>query len=226
MTDFIYWPHPTPVGINIEEVSGYESKSGKAWRELARQIYCENGRNAYREIYYSEIGAPLLEGSDQRISISHAGNLFVVASLPATPECDLETFSLRSALGVDCERKDREQVVHLRPRFLSEEELELIPEKDVAQNIVAWTVKEAVYKAMLTPGLDFRKMIRIHSLPEVKDFDPFNIPKLGKATVSVEKDDTLQTVEFDLYSYLSDDYVVTLAFSPKCAKFQPPRRKN
>lgn len=223
MTDFIYWPHPTPVGINVEEISGCESKSGKAWRELARQIYCENGKENYREIFYSDLGAPLLEGSDQRISISHAGNLFVVASLPPTPECDLERFSRRAALGVDCERGDRQQVLPLRPRFLSAEEMEMIPSDNVGDNILAWTIKEAVYKAMLTQGLDFRKAIRIISLPGLAEFDPFAKQESGKAAVTLSDGEKEETIDFDIYSYLSDGYIVTLAYSPKCAKFMPPR---
>ena len=47
--EFIYWP-PPPVGIKVEEISGMESKSGIIWRELAMQIYCENGRGGFREI--------------------------------------------------------------------------------------------------------------------------------------------------------------------------------
>ena len=36
--DFIYWRHPTPPGIKVEEVSGCASRSGRVWREMAMQI--------------------------------------------------------------------------------------------------------------------------------------------------------------------------------------------
>lgn len=232
MTDFIFWHHPTPVGIDIDEVSGCESRSGKTWREMARQIYCENGKESFREISYSDSGAPLLEGSDQRISISHADHLFVVASLPRTPESDLTRFSQRTALGVDCERSDRKQVLNIRKKFLNDAEQSMIPDDDVNMNILAWTIKEAVYKTMLHPGIDFCNAIKIVSLPELKDFDPFNLPELGKVCVDLgynlpgSSDKKRISEDFDIYSYMSDDYIVTVAFSPKCAKFSPPRPKK
>ena len=91
--EFIYWPHPTPVGIRVEEVSGMESKSGAIWRDMAMQIYCENGRDGYREIGHFPNGAPFLFGLTARISVTHTGHLLAVATLPKTPEADLSRFN-------------------------------------------------------------------------------------------------------------------------------------
>lgn len=103
-----------------------ETKSGRLWIDMAKQIYAENGRDAYREIGHFSNGAPFLFGSTSRISISHADHLLVVASLPRTPEADLSVFSPRTAMGIDAEHLDREQVVKVRSKFLSDDEMTLV----------------------------------------------------------------------------------------------------
>lgn len=231
--EFIYWPHPTPAGIKVEEISGMESKNGRTWREMALQIYCENGRDNYREIGHFPGGAPFIFGSTSRISITHTGHLLAVATLPKTPEADLSAFSPRAAMGIDAESIHRVQVLKVRSKFLSDSEMEMIAEDNVEANIVAWTAKEALYKAGMTEGLDFRKDISIISLPAIdRNINiPGNPPPVfGKATISLpdtdlgaDSSERKNTVEMDLYSYLSDNYCITLAFSPKCAKFG---RKN
>lgn len=211
-TEFIYWPHFTPVGIKVEEVSGGENRTGAVWRALAMQVYCENGRGGYRELRHRESGAPYIEGEEERISVTHTSGLLAVASLPRTPEADLEKFSPRTALGIDAECWNREKVCQLRERFLSEEELSLAPPDDVKASILAWTAKEALYKAALTPGLDFRRDIKISTLPNPDD------GTVGKALVRIGE--SKEQVEMELYSYTSENCCVTLAYSPKCAKYK------
>lgn len=232
MEDFVYWRHPSVPGIKIEEISGGSRYSGKLWREMAMQVYCENGRDEYRDVCHYASGAPFLYGSNQRISISHCEGLLVVATLPATPECDLSRFSPRAALGVDAETAGRSQVLSIRERFLSEAELSAIDADDVESNVLAWTAKEAAYKAALTPGLDFRTDIRIERLPRIAPavpvFDPaeFGLPDNQKdlpddffGEVALRINDAERDVRFRLYSYRSDDAIVTLCYAPKCAKF-------
>ena len=275
--DFIYWRHPTVPGIKVEEVSGGDIYSGATWLEMARQVYCENGRDAYRDLGHFRNGAPFLYGEQSRISVTHCRGLFVVATLPPTPEvdlaefseraamgislthtqgllavatlpptpeCPLEVFAERTALGIDAERADRSQVLKIRGRFLSDEELALVPADDVTANVIAWTVKEAAYKAAMTEGLDFRDAIRIRRMPrpappvpvfapreyglgaDVKDLpgeffgevaivipcvsDRGREPGAGGGTASLS---------LSVYTYMSDDCVVTLCYSPRCAKF-------
>ena len=221
--EFIYWPHPTPAGIRVEEVCGMESKSGRVWEEMARQIYCENGRDGYREIGYFSNGAPFLFGTQSRISITHTGHLFAVASLPKTPEADLAKFAPRTAMGIDAESVGRSQVLKVRERFLSDEELTMIPPDDLEANIIAWTAKEALYKAAMTEGLDLRRDIRLQSLPVIDrkmNLPGAPEPVIGKALINLpDSPDT----PMELYTYesegVSDSYIVTLAYSPKCAKY-------
>lgn len=220
-TEFIYWRHPSVPGIKIEEVCGGEDKKGKVWREMAMQVYCENGKDGYREVGHYRNGAPFLYGEESRISVSHTEGMLVVATLPSTPEIDLAEFSLRAAMGVDVERPDRSQVLRIREKFLSEEERKMIPAEEVLPNIMAWTAKEACYKAVLGATPDFARDIRIEQMPvcgpAVPVYDKGKFPGIvfGKAMVRLEAEE----IELTLYSFESEGFIITLAFSPKCAKF-------
>lgn len=234
-TDFIYWSHPTPVGIKVEEVFGMENRSGNLWKEMAKQIYCEHGPESYREIGYFQNGAPFIMGLEARISMTHTNHFLAVTMLPRTPETDLRVFNPRTALGIDAEKLDRGQVIKIRSKFLSDEELKMIPEDDLLKNIIAWTCKEALYKAAMTEGLDFKNKIILKKLPEIDKnvAVPHDASDLfGKAVIILsenknedkEKDaadkKTFETeYEMTLYCYESEGNCVTLAFSPKCVRF-------
>lgn len=219
--EFVTWRHNTFVGVKVDEVFGMDEKQGTVWLQLARQIFCEQGEHNYRVIGHFPNGAPFVEGYPARISISHTNHLFVVASLPKTPDIPLDTFNLRTALGIDCESLERDQVLKVREKFLSKEEMEMVPEKDVALNIIAWTAKEALYKAAMTPGLELIKDITISKLPGLFD-DPMqgSEESLGTATITVpDGQDGVLKVDMKLFSYFSYGCCVTIAFYPKCAKF-------
>ena len=193
---------------------------------MAKQIYCENGRDGYREVGHFPNGAPFIFGESARISMTHTDHLLAVATLPKTPEADLAKFTPRTAMGIDAERLDREQVIKVRDKFLSEEEKLLVPENDLEKNIIAWTCKEAVYKAGMTDGIDCRTAITIEKLPEIDrqlNLPGAPVPVIGKAFIALPSDNGEAKHELELYSYLSDDCCVAIAYSPKCAKFG---RKN
>ena len=220
-TEFIYWRHHTLPGIKVEEICGGENRPMSLWREMAYQVYSENGREVYREIGHFRNGAPFLIGENGRISITHTERFLAVATLPPTPEVDLSEFTERAAMGLDAERADREQVLKVREKFLSAAELEMIPASDVLANVMAWTAKEALYKAAMSEGLDFAKDIAIRSLPKLgpavpvydkSEFDPI---RTGEAVVCIDG----REFHFVLYSYESEGNIVTLAYSPRCAKF-------
>lgn len=216
-TDFIYCRHKTPPGIKVEEVYGAEDRSGAVWFAMARQIYMENGRYDYRAIDHTDTGAPiLLQAEEQRISVSHTKGLFVVATLPPVEGVDLTKFSPAAALGIDAERADRRQVLKVRSKFLNTREEALIPAESIELNILAWTVKEAVFKACLHPGLDLRD-INITKLPDIEK-DTETAPKeYGNATVSLPDGTTLR---FYLYSFRSQSCIVTLAWMEQTRTFK------
>ena len=217
--EFVTWRHPTPVGIKVSEVFGMESKSGKLWLEMAKQIYSDAGDN-FLEIRHYKNGAPYIEGLAARISISHTSHFLVVAMLPKTPELDLEKFNTRSAMGVDAERKDRNQVLKIREKFLNDEELAIISPDDTTANIMAWTAKEAAYKAAMTESLDFKNDLVIKKLPKL-DLHPEQKGKtdLGEILFFKKEDKENEVYSLNLYSYESACCVVTIAFSGKCARF-------
>lgn len=198
-TDFVYHRHFLPSGVKVEEISGGEDRSGKVWRALAMQIYCENGKDDYREVGHFDSGAPFLFNSDERISISHTDHILVVATVKTDENTKLSAFDHRSAVGIDAERADREKVTGLRERFLTEEELERIPAESLEANITAWTAKEALYKAALTPGLNWHHDIIITKLPAPGDD--------GTGIVRIEG----KEYGFRLETYRSGDYIVTVA---------------
>lgn len=212
MDDFIYSRHLTPVGIRMEIIEGGATRTPAVARLLATQVYCENGTKGYRAIEHFDNGAPY--GEDEgRISVSHTEGIYVVASLPRTPESDLSHFSPRTAMGVDVEKSDRRQVLNVRSRFLSEKEQEIVTSESTEANILAWTAKEAMMKACMDTSLDIRKDISILSMPDCRK------KKEGEGLVHT-KDGT--QIEFRLYSCfaVNGKYVVTIAYSPKCASYK------
>lgn len=220
-TEFIYWRHHTLPGIKVEEVCGGEDKPFPLWLEMAYQVYCENGKDGYREIGHYRDGSPFLAGDCSRISITHAGRFLAIATLPPTPEVELGVWSERAALGIDAERMDRTQVLKIRDKFLSAEEQAMIPADDVAMNVLAWTAKEALFKGAKEEGVDFRGQIFIDSLPTLgpatAQYRETDFPDLRTGSARVVIGD--ETRHFMLYSYESEGNIVTLAYSPRCAKF-------
>ena len=101
---------------------------------------------------HRDSGAPYLVGrEDINLSVSHSRDYAAIA------------FSTRHTIGVDIEQW-REQLLRVAPRVLSESEMAVY---GVSSDLLlrAWTMKEALYKAALTPGLDFRRDIMLPSHP-------------------------------------------------------------
>lgn len=218
--EFVTWHHKTPIGVKVDEVFGMDNKSGKVWTELARQIFSEQSDHYYRIIEHWNNGVPYMEGYPGRISVTHTDHFFAVALLPKTPEENLEIFNSRTAMGIDAESLSRSQVLKVRSKFLSHSEMEMVNEKDITENIIAWTCKEALYKAAITPGLDFVNSIILEKLPAIAND---NTPKeeiiLGKAKVIFPEGSLIPAVDFKLYSYESYGCCITIAISMKCVVF-------
>lgn len=86
-------------------------------------------------------GMPLLCHSDLIISISHTIGFVVVALSKKVIGIDIEI----------CQPK----ILKVRSRFLSDSEQAAIPCHNLQANTVAWTAKEALYKAIGVSGIDF-----------------------------------------------------------------------
>ncbi|MGM9862418.1 MAG: 4'-phosphopantetheinyl transferase superfamily protein [Muribaculaceae bacterium] len=100
-------------------------------------------------IAHTAQGAPSLPQHPQlQISISHCRSLCAVALADGPAQ-----------IGIDIEEA-RPQLERVAPRVLSAAEMDIYA--PVSDGLLqAWTLKEALYKAALTPGLDFRADIDI-----------------------------------------------------------------
>lgn len=222
--EFLYEREIAPCGVAVEMIYGADEKSAKVWKLFAMQIFSEADGD-YRSIDHLECGAPLLGGIPQRISISHTSHCMVIASLPKTPEIPLDEVNVRSAMGIDLEKADRTQVLKIRDKFLSSTEKGLLPdttdvenasEEDVRQHILAWTCKEALYKAVMGLAPDWKEDYRILSLPVIAaDMKTADASKYGKAIIKTAEGE----MEMLLCSWKFEGHIVTIAFSPKIARF-------
>lgn len=88
-------------------------------------------------------GAPAIDVEGIEISVSHCRRCAALAIADR-------------AIGVDVETR-RPQLERVAPRVLSADEIECY----AGSLEQAWTLKEAIYKAARTPGLDFRRDIRL-----------------------------------------------------------------
>ncbi len=96
---------------------------------------------------HDEEGRPLVTGVcfNGMISISHSVDQCVLA-VTRSPE---------ASIGIDTEVW-REQLLRVAPKFLSAEEIEAYTSP--SQLLLAWTTKEAVYKAARMPGLPLKEI--------------------------------------------------------------------
>ena len=83
-------------------------------------------------------GAPLLNGAQGHISISHSATEIAVA------------VDMHHPIGIDIENW-RDQLIKVKSRFLSQKEMEEYATPQLM--LKAWTIKEAVYKVAQSPGI-------------------------------------------------------------------------
>jgi len=101
------------------------------------------------DLSYNEFGAPTLK-SGKFISISHCQNY--VTLLMANQSC-----------GVDIETK-RKQILKIKHKFLNETDINNISVENISDITLIWTLKEAIYKLCLYPGIDFKDQIFISTI--------------------------------------------------------------
>jgi phosphopantetheine--protein transferase-like protein len=136
-------------------------------------------------ISYKE-NIPIL--SDNRnISISHSDEIVTVL------------ISKENGIGVDVE-KINNKVHSVASKFLSSNEIQFFGKAPSTRQLIrAWTAKEAVYKALRKPGINFSDNIIL---------DKFN-DKAKSANAKFISSD--QETTFKLYFYDLDDYCLTIA---------------
>lgn len=226
MEEFMYEREVAPSGIAVEKIYGADEKSAKVWKLFANQILSE-AEGDYRSIGHLENGAPYIEGKNQRISISHTSHFLVMATIPETPKFPIEHINVRTAMGVDIEKADRAQVIKIKDKFLSPKELELLPKVDdpekataetIKKYILAWTCKEALYKAAMGIAPDWKKHYQIAWFPEIAScLAEATSDKYGRASIMWNG----LFMEIWLASWEEMGHILTLAYSPQIARFPP-----
>ena len=177
---------PQPGTDELDEL--VQVKSPKRRREmmltraLVKQMFGSGSR-----IGHNADGSPFLVGRGGSLSLSHSGDKAVAV------------YSESGRVGVDVEywRATLTRVIH---KFLSPEE---IPVYTATERLLlrAWTIKEAVYKAVGHNGLS---MFAIHLPGNPDDEKPTATASLPDGTI----------VELDLI-YYSEDPAITVAVTRK-----------
>lgn len=112
-----------------------------SWRAVVRK------KLGNTEVSYDENGAPVLTDGMGHIGVSHTKGWIAVVCSP-TP------------CAVDIELSSRD-VSRTASRFVSEDERRLADARNPLFAISVWCAKEAAYKLVRIPGLDFGRDIRI-----------------------------------------------------------------
>ncbi len=131
----------------ILDLKGFsEQVADKSKRNLEKEGFCfllnrltENGAEA---LAYHSTGKPYLKNRKEHISLSHSHEkLALVVNDTESTGIDIELI--------------RDKILLVRHKFLSEEELSQLNEKDVEKNLVYWAAKETLYKIQGKKGLNF-----------------------------------------------------------------------
>ena len=107
-------------------------------------------------IEIAESNKPLLQDQSYHFSISHCGD-FAAAII-----------SENESAGIDVELITS-KVQFIQHKFLSGDELKLLPELNAAFLTICWSCKEAVYKWYGRGGIDFKNHINIKSILSEND---------------------------------------------------------
>ena len=138
------------------------------------------------ELRHKEDGTPYVPNSDIHLSISHTPGLVVIA------------INAKHPVGIDVERRGP-RVLRVRERFLNEQEQSFIAADDMNENLIAWTAKEAMFKAVDDPDALL-----------LDDFtvSPFTAVHQGMVVYTGR----YRERTFDLSTLVKDDYFITLAY--------------
>ncbi len=148
--DSVLIPHPGNIKLRImpiQPLCGLSPRQAEqsAVATLTREIF---GPEAI--IRHHPDGAPYIQGYGGHISISHGAGIAAIAVSDSAP----------AGVDVECWRQ---QLHRVAAKFLSRAELAAWSASPDAL-LRAWTIKEAVYKAALTPGLPLRAISLPHGI--------------------------------------------------------------
>ena len=101
-----------------------------------------------RQIYYTDCGAPYLEGEETYISVSHSKRF--VSLMHSKYPCGVDIESIES------------KALKVAGKFLNDEEKKFIGEEFPARDAtLLWSAKESLYKLLKLEGIDFATQLCI-----------------------------------------------------------------
>ena len=172
-------------GIDVTPILSSVKASNRRTEKIVEQLLLHIIFGHPVELLHDPHGAPYLKRRSTYLSISHTPGIVVIATHHRHP------------VGIDVERIGS-RVLRVRERFLTHDEIQQIDETDILDNLIAWTAKEALYKAAAEPD----------ALLSDFTLDPFN---------RVVQDGTLQLTghlaqrTFDLSTTFRHEVVITVA---------------
>ena len=122
-------------GIDTDDITSARSEKVRKERYLTRMLLTEMVGCKQARLTHEPSGKPMLDGSDLSISISHSWPFVAIIISPGSDN-----------IGIDIETQ-AERAHRVRSRFLNQSENAIIAEGDSATCLMAWTAKEAIYKA-------------------------------------------------------------------------------
>jgi len=173
-------------GIPCDDLLGEPVKRQR--ERAAERLLLSHALGRPVTLIHTEQGAPVVEGSDVNISISHTPHLVVLAIDP------------KVIIGVDAEQADRAQVLRVRDKFLNATEKQFIHPDDLAAHVIAWTAKEAIIKAERNSALDWTNGITL---------DPFTLDCLEQGTITLTA--RCAAARYGLATRLVEGHYITLA---------------
>ncbi len=133
--------------------------------------------------------APRLVGFPGSVSIAHTRTQLCVA------------VGARGHVGIDVENHGR-RVTAVRDAFLNAAEQQWIDSADALSHLVAWTAKEAMFKAVsVREGMHYRDQLVLH---------PFSAPEMGG---TLRHSGERLGVGFGLITEVCPDHVLTIAWT-------------
>lgn len=129
----------------------------KEW--LAVRVLLNEVLGVWPNITYMETGKPILNNHTRHLSISHSKEMVGIL-LCTSPYA-----------GIDIEKYSR-TIDNILPRFLSEEELINVGKSDNPYcKIIHWCAKEAIFKSINEPNIEFSKRIKIEQINDDSTID-------------------------------------------------------
>jgi 4'-phosphopantetheinyl transferase len=122
----------------------------KEW--LAVRVLLNEVLGFWPNITYMETGKPILNNHARHLSISHSKEMVGIL-LCTSPYA-----------GIDIEKITR-NIDSILPRFLSDEEMKNVEQSTIPYcKIIHWCAKEAIFKSINEPNIEFSKRIIIEEI--------------------------------------------------------------